>query len=149
MRKCKIIDADQKQPFKAATATNPGPTPCCIQSQNRKSWSTFKRASSPHLFSWPWFFCVFCCVVVARVCSAARDRHQTSGAVTKSLAVISSFSPFVSALGFGHRSLSLRPCFTLLPRGSPLREARLPALCQRRKLALPPHNRPEVLFLSF
>lgn len=94
-------------------------------------------------------FCVFCCVVVTRVCSAARDRHQTTGAVTKSLAVISSFSPFVSPLGFGRRSLSLRPCFTLWLRGSPLTEARLPALCQRRKLARTPHNRPEILFLTF
>lgn len=34
--KCKIIDANQKQPFKApTTATDPGPTPCCIQSQQK------------------------------------------------------------------------------------------------------------------
>lgn len=126
-----------------------------LHSKPTENLGPHSNAPRHHIcFLGPGFSCfrsvVLCCVAWCGVCcSAARERHQTAGAVTKSLAVISSFSAFVSPLGFGRRSLSLRPCFTLWPRGSPLREARLAALCQRPKLARPPHNRPEILFLTF
>lgn len=70
--KWEIIDADQKQRL----LPTPGRHHVAFKARaekKKKTWSTFKRASSPHLFSWPWFCCV-CVFAVALLSLLPRGR---------------------------------------------------------------------------
>lgn len=146
--KWEIIDADQKQRL----LPTPGRHHVAFKARAEKKKKLGPHSNAPrhHIcFLGPGFVvCVFlplrCCRCCrAGVCSAARDRHQTAGAVTKSPAVISSFSPF----GFRPPLALLATMFHFCGGAAPCGERPdTTALCQRRKLA---RRRPEILFLTF